>query len=71
MSDMNVKLCSNPNCVRKQRIYLNGDVKCPVCGSDLVPSTMTIYPEMMDTLSEMAEIRSGVSQLLKRKKSPA
>jgi hypothetical protein len=29
---------------------------------------MTVYPEMMDTLSQMAEIRVGVSKLLRKKK---
>jgi hypothetical protein len=66
-SSISVKRCSNPNCMRKERIYLNGASKCELCGTALTVHKIEVPDEASQTLTTMLDLRRNVKSLLSSK----
>jgi hypothetical protein len=64
MASVTVKTCSNPNCLRKDHIYLNGSRFCDLCGSALTSVEHRAPDEAAEVLDQMAAVQHDIKRLL-------
>lgn len=62
-----VKRCPNPECTRKQKVYLNGKTHCDACHTALVKSKVGFTQSSIDLLQSLSAVRSEVDTLIVNK----
>ena len=66
MTSVTIKRCSNPDCIRRERIYLNGASVCKLCGSPLIATQQDVPGKAVEALDQMVLVRNDVRRLLRQ-----